>query len=109
MGYAIPRLWCAYLRGGSPRYEEWRAILGGDEVELADPYERRATLEKPDVPVYLLSVKRLSEEQRRRLARFVAEKCGVREEEVRGQFEANGHFPIREEDVTLVFSMRAFV
>lgn len=103
------RLWWAHLFRGSPRYCEWHLVLASDDVPLVSCCEQRATLDKPDVPVYLVDVKQLSEDQRRRLARVVAVKFGAREDEVRGEFEANGHFPIRSEDVIVAFSLRAFI
>jgi hypothetical protein len=102
-------LWAAHLNPNSPRYETWARILAGDEVPLVKPVASRANLgDEKNVEVYVLDIQRLTADQRDRLVQWVAEKFGVPPAAVNEQLESVG-FPIREADVIVAFSMRAFL
>jgi hypothetical protein len=103
------KLWDAHLFPQSPRYAEWYHVLDTNEVPLLRPMPIRATLGEQSESVYLVDLKRLSPEQRSRLIRHVAHRFGAPEAEVAEQLDRDGHFPIREADVTVAFSLRAFL
>jgi len=104
------RLWWANLHHTSPRYEEWLAILGTDDVPLLHPGIVHGSLghEEGKCDVYLLDLTRLTKEQMDRLVAFVAKKFGAPEEEVCDEILRQG-FPIRAADVSICFDVRAFV
>ena len=60
------------------------------------------------VAVYQLDMDRLSHAQIERLSAFVVERFGVSKRTANAEIASNG-FPIREADVDVVFSMRAFL
>src|SRR5215467_3557480 len=102
----MSNLWMATLNSESPRYAEWRLILGGDDVPLYSPADFTALFGKESVRVYRLNVDMLHKEQLDRLINHVAEKFRVYPHEVREAIKKDG-FPIRWEDVIVAFSMRA--
>lgn len=103
------KLWDAHLFPQSPRYAEWERILGTNEVPLRSSMPFRATLGEDSDSVYLLDTEKLSPEQRSRLIQHVAKKFGAEQAEVAAQLDQDRHFPIREADVVVAFSMRAFL
>lgn len=102
------RLWWATLFSGSPRYTDWRRILGSDDVPLMSAGSGNATLGNESVEVYLLDLSQLSPEQFDRLVMFVANKFRATPAEMRDGIMQEG-FPIRAADVTVAFDMRAFL
>jgi hypothetical protein len=105
-------LWSATLNPSSPRYHEWHAILGGNDVPLLSPRESEAQLGAETDQVYLLNVPALSEQQLNRLINHLAKKfgaaCDATLDEIRSEVKSKG-MPIRYADVIVAFSMRAFV
>ncbi len=102
-------LFTAVLNSQSPRYSDWRHVLGHDSVPIKSPQVAKANLgDELDVEVYQLDIEALSPEQRDRLVNFVALKFGVAPVKVEEQLESIG-FPIRAVDVTVGYSMRAFM
>ena len=54
------KLWWARLASDSPRYQEWREILGSDDVPLISPASGQAQLGEETDEIHLLDVKQLS-------------------------------------------------
>lgn len=115
------RLWWATLNSSSPRYKTWRDILDGDEVPLKHPAAQRATLGVPaiertagspgmeeNVEVYAIDIHAMSDLQIKRLIAFVSAKFHAPAKDVELTIGREG-FPIRAEDVTVAYSMRAFL
>lgn len=103
-------LWWASLDHSSPRYRDWYGILNDDRVPLLSPFSTHAQLgEEKDVEVYGLDWQNLDGEQSDRLLNFIAHKFGVTQEEVAKDLDRDGLFPIRAADVTVFYSLRAFL
>lgn len=106
------RLWWATLCSSSPRYQDWLAILGTADVPLVRPADFESTLGEGGTAfttrVYLLNIADLRREQFDRLVTHIAAKFKAPEAEVRDEILRSG-FPIRSEDVTVSFSLRAFI
>jgi hypothetical protein len=102
------RLWWATLTRTSPRYEQWRKILGGDDVPLLTPFDHIATLGQDTEAVYDLDIGKLDTMQKARLADFIQGRFGAPRKEIETELEKVG-FPIRASDCSVTFSMRAFL
>lgn len=104
----MAELWSATLDPNSPRYEDWKEILGSEIVPLKSPSAFRTKLGDDPDEVYALDLKAFTAQQTDRLVSFVRKKFGAEDDEVREQLHVNG-FPIREADVIVAFSLRAFL
>lgn len=103
------RLWWATLSLRSPRYQTWLDILGTNEVPLKSARLHAADLgPEKDVEVYLLDLAKFDQGQRWRLIEWIGSKFGASRGEIEGELDQVG-FPIRAEDVTVAFDMRAFL
>jgi hypothetical protein len=102
-------LWRATLNPHSPRYQEWRGILGDEKVPLVTPMAITAVLGQEKDEVYLLDWQNLDCEASERLLDFVCKRFGANPEEVALQLDKDGHFPIRTSDVIISFSESAFI
>lgn len=105
------RLWWAHLYPQSPRYATWREILGSDNVPLQSPNSFKADLGFPireTAECYALDLAAITEEQKNRLVDWCVQKFGGDRATIRADIERSG-YPIREADVTVAFSMRAFM
>lgn len=103
-------LWTAHLDPHSPRYADWKKIfLDSDEVKISSPLPFKATLGAEQTRVYAIRIGDMNAETLARLMTSIAERFGVSEEAVKQQIETDAHFPIREEDVIVAFSSRAFI
>lgn len=104
------QLWTAHLNPDSPRFEIWRQILAGDSVPLASPRTWRANFgdAETNVSIFKLDVAALTVEQRARLVNWIAESFGESPTRANQEIDAVG-FPIREVDVIVGFSLRAFI
>jgi hypothetical protein len=102
-------LWWARLVSTSPRYADWFSILGTDNVPLRSPGEGETVfIGEGKVQAYVLDLDKLSEDQFDKLITFVAKKFRADREVVRKEVQRDG-FPIRAEDVTISYDMRAFL
>jgi hypothetical protein len=103
-------LWTARLNPESPRFETWWLILGSDVVPLLSPRTYRANFGEAEVNVtiYKLDVANFTVDQRDRLVQWISEKFGAAPAEINRELEAVG-FPIREVDVVVAYSLRAFI
>lgn len=102
-------LWTATLFSNSPRYEDWQRILGSDSVPLESPQVCRASLgDERDVLIYKLAIAELKPGQRERLVEWICSKFHTDHADVERELEEKG-FPIREADVIVAYSMRAFI
>ena len=102
-------LWWASLDKSSPRYADWRAILGTDKVSLVSPWSAQAKLGDETCEVYLLDWQDLDGEASQRLLDFLAAKFCVETKVIEEDLDKDGHFPIRATDVYVCFDMRAFI
>jgi hypothetical protein len=105
------QLWWAHLYPQSPRYATWRAILGSDNVPLKSPRSAKASLGFPvceTVECYEIDLAAMTAEQKDRLFDWCAGQFGEDRAAIRADLEREG-FPIREADVIVAFSLRAFV
>jgi hypothetical protein len=102
-------LWSATLVPSSPRYADWKAILGSDSVPLLAPQCSKAQLGDEETEVFLLDWQNLDGEQSDRLVNFISEKFGTAQAEVWEQLDHDNYFPIRAADVSVSYSMRAFL
>lgn len=102
-------LWWASLNKESPRYADWFKILGTDHVPLLSPWAAKANLGGETTEVYALDWQNLDGDASQRLLEFVANKFGVGTEVIEADLDRDGHFPIREQDVTVFYDMRAFL
>jgi len=102
-------LWWASLNQSSPRYRDWFSILGTDKVPLLSPHTGKTKLGEEEANVYLLDWQHLDQEQSDRLLAFLANKFAVDASVIESDLDETGHFPIREADVTVFYSMRAFL
>ena len=104
-------LWNAKLNPSSPRYLDWRRIFDTDDIPLTSPFPFKTKLgDLPDLEmVYLLNWLEIDEPASDRLIDFVAVKFNVPHVEVEDQLNMDGVFPIRQADVLVSFSLRAFL
>lgn len=102
------KLWTATLNTSSPRYADWRKILGSDEVPITNAKPFAAQLGPDMTEIYKLDFDRLSHAQLERLAAWIVEKFGVSKREAHGRLSGEG-FPIRAADVSVCFDVRLFV
>lgn len=98
------------LVSSSPRYEEWHKIFEDDEVPIEPrrPYPATFGNEPGSIMVYDLAIPELRPVSRERLVDFCVKKFGDSRTEVYREIDSKG-FPIREEDVTIPRSLRAFI
>lgn len=101
-------LWSATLNPHSPRYEQWKEILGSEIVPLKSPSSFKTKLGDEEDEVYALDLSKFTEQAMDRLVLFVREKFGAPEDEVVEELRVHG-FPIRDSDVIVAFSLRAFL
>lgn len=101
-------LWWASLNTGSPRYADWHGILDSDRVPLKSPGSGQTRLGEEVTEVYLLDLAALDEPAKERLCDFLAKKFNATAAQARAGIEQDG-MPIRAEDVTVCFDMRAFL
>jgi hypothetical protein len=102
------RLWWATLDRRSPRYADWEKILGSDDVPLQSPASGQTKLGQESAEVYLLDLAQLSAEQRAHLIEFIVQRFKADRREVEQELDKVG-FPIRAADVSVAFSLRAFI
>jgi hypothetical protein len=102
-------LWWASLNQQSPRYADWLKILGDDRVPLLSPWSAQAKLGDETTEVYALDWQNLDGDASQRLLEFVAAKFCVATEEIEKDLDRDGHFPIRAQDVTVFYDVRAFL
>jgi len=102
-------LWWARLDSNSPRYADWKRILGTDKVPLLSPGSGQTKLGEETAEVYLLNWPGLDTEQQSRLLDFLAKKFDSPIEPIKADLDRDGHFPIRAADVSVAFDMRAFL
>ena len=102
-------LWWASLNHSSPRYKDWFTILGTDKVQLLTPKTGKTKLGEEESAVYLLDWQHLDEGQSERLLDFLAKKFGADKSAIQYDLDKTGHFPISESDVTVFYSIRAFL
>lgn len=101
-------LWWASLNTSSPRYEDWRKVLGSDRVPLKSPGSGQTQFGEEVAEVYMLDWPNLEELVKERLVHFLAHKFQAAKEEVRAELDAHG-MPIRAADVTVCFDLRAIL
>jgi len=104
--------WDCHLMKSSPRYEEWRAILGTDEVPIISPTPASAILGTEMAEVYKLDIAKLALDQKSLLIDFCIRRFGSnvtadQRAEIERELNEVG-FPIRAEDVTVAFDHRFF-
>src|SRR5262245_60877127 len=87
-----------YLVKNSLRYDNWRRILGTDEVPILLPFGYKALFGEENVSVYDLNLDAFSPEQRKRLIAWIAKEYGDPREKIEAGLAEFG-FPIRAEDV----------
>lgn len=102
------KLWTATLVPSSPRYQDWRAILGSDEVPIANPKPFATQLGPDLVEVHTLDMSRITRDQFGRLVDVIVERFGVKGREAVRTLESDG-FPIRAADVSVTYELRAFL
>ena len=107
----MKELWHASLDKTSPRYEQWKHILGQDDhVPLVRPFSTHADLgPEKDVEIYLLDWQNLDEDQSNKLLEMLSEKFKASTETIAEELDADGYFPIRAADVFIAFDLRAFI
>ncbi len=103
------KLWWASLNSSSPRYADWKAILGTDSVPLLSPGSAEAQLGEETCEVYALDWQNLDGEQSQRLIDFLSKKFSADPKEIESDLDRDGHMPIRAADVTVCYDMRAFL
>jgi hypothetical protein len=102
-------LYTASLNRLSPRYKTWLDILGSEEVPLSSASSFPADLAtERRVEVYRLNMSKLTTEQRCRLVEWIQRNFGDSPTEIEHELNTNG-VPIRAADVTVAFSVRAFI
>jgi hypothetical protein len=101
-------MWWAHLVSTSPRYSKWQYILGSNEVPLKAPGSFQAALNGIPTECYALDLEKLSPEQHNRLIEWISKQFSVPVEEVKRDLPTEG-FPIRAEDVSVAYDMRAFL
>ena len=104
------RLWKAVLNPSSPRYPEWKKIFKeSDDIPLVAPCSFEASLGGETDKVYLLDWSNIADEESDLLLNYFAVKFSDTVDAVQKWIDADGHFPIRESDVTIVYELRAFI
>ena len=101
-------LWSAHLVSSSPRYSKWNYILACEEVPLKSPQSYRTLINGNQTEVYDIDLSKLTGEQHARLVEWIASQFSVPVQDVARDLPSEG-FPIRTEDVTVAFSLRAFI
>jgi hypothetical protein len=102
-------LYHVILNSSSPRFDAWQKIFDGEEIPLQSCWSGPTDLgPEKGVRVYVLDIPRLTAGQRDRLVQWTAEKFGVAPVLIEEQLDSIG-FPIRECDVIVAFSLRAFI
>jgi hypothetical protein len=102
--------WRASLNPSSPRYIEWRNIFSSDDIPLVSPFPMKAKLGPEDPQfIYLLNWHEIVGDESDRLIAFVVERFKVSPLEAASRIEQDGVFPIRQADVIVSFSPRAFL
>lgn len=110
MSTPVMPLWTAHLNPHSPRYADWKKIfVDSDDLKISSPLPVGATLGEEKTRIYAIRIGDLDPATLARLVSFMAARFGTTEEIVAKQIEADAHFPIREEDVIVAFSSRAFI
>lgn len=105
----MPELFSAILKPSTPNFDVWVKVFGSTEVPLQSPVATRADIgREKDVPVYLLNLAAMTLKQRANLLGFVSRKFGVPIYELEKEIAEHG-FPIRESDVIVSISARAFL
>jgi hypothetical protein len=102
------KLWTATLLTSSPRYQDWHAILGSDEVPITNPKPFAVQLGPELTEGYSLDLARLDRMQVQRLLAFIVDRFGTKPREAQRVLESDG-FPVRAADVTVCFELRAFL
>lgn len=91
----------ATIREGCPRYADWLAVLGTNEVAIQSPQPHLASAPGIEAaPFFLIDLAELTAEQRARLIKHLAQRFQVPEAEVERDLDAVG-CPILDEDVTV--------
>jgi len=91
----------------SPRYENWRKILGSDEAPILSPNPIKGIFGAEVVDIFRLNVAKLNADQRERLIDFICEKFGASRATAAAEIET-ASFPIRAADVVVAFDHRFF-
>lgn len=99
--------WKCHLLQSSPRYENWRKILGSDEAPIRNPVPIKAIFGAEITEIFRLDIAKLTADQRSRLVAFIVEKFNVAEATAQAEIETSG-FPIRAADVCVAFDHRYF-
>jgi len=103
------KLWSATLRPSSPRYEQWRKILGSIEVPITNPKPFATQLGPEGLQeVFSLDLSRFDRVQVQRLLDVMVDLFGLRPNEAKRILETDG-FPIRSADVLVSYDVRAFL
>ena len=105
----ISDIWSATLSPTSPRYADWREILGGDTLPLRSPIPLKAKLDGELELVYLIDWPKLDWQPSQRLIDFIVGKFNAPREVVERQLDSDEVFPIRKDDVVVSISLRAFL
>lgn len=103
------KLWSATLLQSSPRYQDWRKILGSDEVPITS-HRPFATELGPEglQEVYSLDLNRFDRVQVQRLMDVMVDRFGLKPHQAKQVLESEG-FPIRAVDVLVSYDVRAFL
>jgi hypothetical protein len=103
------KLWSATLRPSSPRYEQWRKILGSTDVPIQThlPFSTQLGPEGQQ-EVYALDLSRFDRVQVQRLVDVMVDHFGMKAHEAKRVLETDG-FPIRSVDVLVSYDVRAFL
>src|SRR5215831_1757621 len=99
--------WKCHLMESSPRYENWRKILGSDEAPILSPNPIKGIFGAEVVDIFRLNVAKLNADQRERLIDFICEKFGASRATAAAEIET-ASFPIRAADVVVAFDHRFF-
>jgi hypothetical protein len=102
------KLFWATLVESSPRFAQWREVLGSTDVPIKSPISSFAELADGRDDVYEIDLESLDQEQLTRLVDFVVKRFGADSDLVRSTILDEG-FPIRASDVIVAMSLRAFL
>lgn len=94
-----------HLNESSPRASAWRDVFGGLEIPLESPLMRKVELPIGVREVYMLDVKKLTADVRKKLVGYLAKRFQIPAGEVDRDLESNG-VPILIEDVSVSFDPR---
>lgn len=103
------QMWKATLNPSSPRYLEWRKIFESDDVPLISPLTFSAKLGTQSDFVHLLDWHNIVGDESDRLLKYFSDKFHVPEDDLLREFDSTGHIPIRQSDVIISYSLRAFI